>query len=76
MLSVYLPVLCLLAGMDKVTVRKPRHEDKEAVLKINSNVFDGRDYLPAYFDNFMASNDMEAAVLIYEDKIVRQYWGQ
>ena len=55
--------------MGKVTIRKARPEDREAVLKITT-VFEGRDYLPAYYDHFCKSPDIEAPVLLYDDKIV------
>ena len=58
--------------MDKVAIRQARLEDREAVLKINGNVFDGRDYLPAYYDHFCKSPDIEAPVLLYDGKIVCQ----
>ena len=56
--------------MDKVAIRQARPEDRDAVLKINDNVFDGRDYLPAYYDHFCKSPDIEAPVLLYDGKIV------
>ena len=50
-------------------MRKARPEDKEAVLKM-TEVYNGRDYLPAYYDHFLTSSDMFPAVMLQGDKIV------
>ena len=57
--------------MEKITIRRATPEDKDAVLRINDNVFGGRDYLPAYYDHFLTAPDMFPAVMLYEKQIVR-----
>ena len=57
--------------MEKITIREATPEDKEAVLRIHDNVYEGRDYLPAYYDHFLSSPDMAAAVMLYDNQIVR-----
>ena len=56
--------------MANVTVRRATPEDKEAVLRMNKNVYQGRDYLPAYYDYFMTSPDVIPVVVLYEGEIV------
>ena len=60
----------LFSGMEKVTIRRATPQDKEAVCKIHSNVYEGRDYLPAYYDHFLSSPAMYPAMLLYEGQIV------
>ena len=60
--------------MDKVTIRRARPEDKETALRINEDVFAGRDYLPAYYDHFLASPDMFPAVMLFENRIVSLFF--
>ena len=56
--------------MDKVTIRRATPEDKEVVLRINNNVYDGRDYLPSFYDHFLSSPAMLPVVMLYENQIV------
>ena len=56
--------------MDKITFRKATAEDKDAILSIHSNVFEGRDYLPAYFDHFLTCPGSVAAVVMHDGKVV------
>ena len=56
--------------MDKITIRRATIEDKEVVLRINDNVYEGRDYLPSFYDHFLSSPAMLPVVMLYEDKIV------
>ena len=39
--------------MDAITVRRATHADYEAVLAINDNIYDGRDYMPTLFHHFI-----------------------
>ena len=58
-------------GMDKeLEIRRATAEDKEEVLKIHDHVYDGHDYLPAYYDHFLSSTDFNPFVLILDGKIV------
>ena len=60
--------------MDKIKIRKARPEDKEAILSIHGNVFEGRDYLPAYFDHFLTFPQTLAAVVLFDGRIVCVYF--
>lgn len=53
-----------------VTVREATYADKAAVLAINDNIADGRDYLPALYDFYNASPNAKMFVLSLKDKIV------
>ena len=56
--------------LDGVTTREATLEDKTAVLTINDNVADGRDYLPALYDGYITSSNSHMFVLLYEGNIV------
>lgn len=56
--------------MDKLVIRKATSCDREAVLRIHDHVYDGHDYLPAYYDHFLSSSDFIPFVMIYDGKIV------
>ena len=51
-------------------IRKATSGDREAVLRIHDHVYDGHDYLPAYYDHFLSSSDFIPFVMIYDGKIV------
>ena len=53
-----------------ITIRKATLADREAVLAINDNVFDGRDYLPALYDSMINSPNTQMFVLLLKDKTV------
>ena len=53
-----------------VAIREATLEDKAAVLAINDNVADGRDYLPALYDFYIASPNARMFVLLLKDEIV------
>ena len=52
-------------------IREATESDKEAVLKIQENVYGGRDYLPGYYDDFLAAPNITPFVLLDKEKIVR-----
>ena len=52
-------------------VREATEPDKEAVLQIRENVYGGRDYLPDYYDFFVAAPNVTPFVLLDKEKIVR-----
>ena len=54
-------------------MRRATPDDKLEVLAINDNVYGGRDYLPALYDSFMSSSNMEPFVLLIDGKIVSSY---
>ena len=56
--------------MEYVQVREATPEDKEPVLNIRDDVYGGRDYLPAFYDNFMTSGFTTSFVVLYKGKIV------
>ena len=56
--------------MEDISVRKARLEDKEDVLCINDNVYEGFDYLPVYYDHFVTANEITPFILLHMDKIV------
>ena len=56
--------------MEKIVIRKATPADKEAVLKIHDHVYDGQDYLPAYYDHFQSSADFIPYVLLFDGEIV------
>lgn len=59
-----------ISAMDKLVIRKATAGDREAVLKIHDHVYDGHDYLPAYYDHFLSSSDFIPFVMVYDGKIV------
>lgn len=56
--------------MSSFVVRQASPSDKEAILNIHGNVYDGLDYLPAYFDDFMSCPLTTPYVALVDDKIV------
>ena len=60
-----------------MTMRPATLEDKQAVVAINDNVFDGRDYLPALYDSLVGSPSTKMLVCLHDDKIVSKcnLWG-
>ena len=51
-------------------IRQATPADKEAVLRIHDHVYDGHDYLPAYYDHFTSSSNFIPFLMIYDGKIV------
>jgi hypothetical protein len=51
-------------------LRETTPEDKQAVLEIHKNVYDGLDYLPEYYDHFQTSDHVTPYVYMENDKIV------
>ena len=56
--------------LQDVHIRKATAADKEAVLNIRDDVYGGRDYLLAFYDNFMTSPFTTSFVVLYKAKIV------
>ena len=52
-------------------IREATEFDKEAVLQIRENVYGGRDYLPDYYDFFVAAPNVTPFVLLDKERIVR-----
>ena len=56
--------------MEDISVREARLEDKDEVLAIHDNVYEGFDYLPLYYDHFVTANEITPFVLLHKNKIV------
>ena len=56
--------------MDDIEIRQATPQDKEAVLGIRDDVYGGRDYLAAFYDNFMSSPNTTSFVVVYNGNIV------
>ena len=56
--------------MEDFSVREATASDKEGVLGIHDNVYEGSDYLPVYYGHFVLSSDITPFVLLHKDKIV------
>ena len=56
--------------MDDFSIREATSADKQAVLNCRQNVLDGFDYLPEFYDYFMAAENIKAFVLLHGEKIV------
>ena len=56
--------------LDDVAVRQATLDDKAAVLAINEDIADGRDYLPALYDYHITSPNAQMFVLLLKDEIV------
>lgn len=56
--------------MDDLSVREATLKDKAEALCIHDDVFEGSDYLPVYYDHFLASPDITPFVLLQQNKIV------
>ncbi len=39
--------------MEDIRIRRATHDDYEAVLAINDNIYDGQDYMPTLFHQFL-----------------------
>ena len=62
--------------MEDLVVREATLADKDAVLSVHDNVFEGSDYLPVYYEHFIASPDITPFVILHEDKIVSIYQAE
>ena len=51
-------------------IRRATKEDKDRVLNIHGHVYDGHDYLPAYYDHFLSSTDFIPFVMILDGQTV------
>ncbi|XP_060578785.1 histidine N-acetyltransferase-like [Ruditapes philippinarum] len=51
-------------------IRESTPEDKQAVLEIHKNVYDGLDYLPEYYDHFQTSDHVTSYVYMENDEII------
>ena len=56
--------------MDKISLRRAVLEDKNDVIRIHDNVYDGRDYLPEYFEHFLNCQNVESYVAEVEGELV------
>ena len=56
--------------MDEFSIREATPGDKQAVLDCHKNVYCGFDYLPEFYDYFMAAQHIKAFVLLHGDTIV------
>ena len=56
--------------MNNFSIREATAGDKQAVLDCRKNVLDGFDYLPVFYDYFMAAEHIKAFVLLHGEKIV------
>ena len=57
---------------ERIEIRKATSADKDAVLRIHDHVYDGEDYLPAYYDYFLfKAPQCTPYVLLYDGEIVR-----
>ena len=54
-----------------VEIREATLADKEAVLNIRDDIFEGRDYLLTFYDIFMTSRYTTSFVLVLKSKVVR-----
>lgn len=59
-----------MVDMEDAHIREATPADKEAVLKIRDDVYGGRDYLPAFYDNFMSSAYTSSFVVLYKSNFV------
>ena len=57
--------------MDKVVIRAATVDDKDDVLAIRDDVYDGHDYLPAYYEYFVSSPGFTPYIMVYDGEIVR-----
>ena len=55
--------------MEGLTIREATLVDKDAVLDIHDNVYDGADYLPACYDYFMSCPNAKSYVGVVNGKI-------
>ena len=53
-------------------MRQALPEDKDAVLLIHDNVYEGRDYLPYYYDFLLSRPNATSFVLLHENRVVSQ----
>ena len=56
--------------MEDFTIRQAQIEDKDSVLQIHDHVYDGRDYLPYYYDFLLTCSNATAFVLLHGEKAV------
>ena len=76
-LKVYLFIIilfCLVAMTENtLTIRRATIDDRDAVLKINDNVYGGLDGLPYFYEKYFSSSDIMPAVMLYNNKIVSMH---
>lgn len=58
------------AEQSSVTIHEATIEDKEAVLSINDNVYDGLDYLPYFYEKFVKNPYCTCYKAIVEETVV------
>ena len=56
--------------MERVKIRRLTKEDKEAVMKLRDDVYEGMDFLPAYYDYFLTSTKVYPGAVLYDGKLV------
>lgn len=59
--------------MTDITIRHATLEDKDDVMRIHENVYEGSDYLPEYYDEFMACSNTTSYIAIINNKIVSSF---
>ena len=57
--------------MNDFYIREATLDDKEAVLGIDDNVYEGSDYLPVYYEHFIGAPNITPFVLLQKENIVR-----
>ena len=60
--------------MDELSIRLATLSDKDDVIAINRNVYEGRDYLDAYYEDFIKCPLTTPYVAIIDNKIVRPHF--
>lgn len=56
--------------MDEFLIREATLSDKQAVLDCHTNVYNGFDYLPEFYDHSLRLNNAKSFVLLHGDKVV------
>ncbi|XP_052796124.1 histidine N-acetyltransferase-like isoform X1 [Mya arenaria] len=69
-LPIYLVINVMTSTEDNVLYREATADDKTAVIDIRRNVYDGIDYLEAYYDAFMAAETITCYVAIFQKQVV------
>lgn len=57
--------------MSSMTIREATPADKEDVLNLHDNVYDGLDYIAEYYDEFISCPLTTPYVALVDNKIVR-----
>ena len=58
----------------KLQVREARAEDREGVVAISDTLYGGTDFIPHFYNSYIADPNKTTLVCRFDDKVVRSIW--